>query len=168
MCIRDRARAAVLSMANSVVPTMATHGSPRQLPRQCPRTSNHSNFHGHPRPLPRLSSDTRQLPRKSAEIATSTAISTAICGHCHGNPPICGNYDASPRQLPRQFPQTSNHSNFHGHPRQSSDTRQLPRKFTAIATAISTAFRGHPRQLNSHVNRRQFPCNHGSCNGHPR
>ena len=27
------ARAAVLSVANSVVPTMATHGSPRQLPR---------------------------------------------------------------------------------------------------------------------------------------
>ena len=30
------ARAAVLSAANFVVSTMATHGSPRQLPRQFP------------------------------------------------------------------------------------------------------------------------------------
>ena len=120
------ARAAVLFVTNSVVPTMATQGSPRQLQRQFPRTSNHSNFHGHPRPLPRQSSDTRQWPRKSAAVATA-------------------------------IPRTSNHSNFHGHPRQSSDTRQLPRKSTAIATEISMAFRGHPRQLNCHGNRRQFP-----------
>ena len=77
------ARAAVLSVANSVVPTMATHGSPRQLPRQFPRTSNHSNFDGHPQPLPRQSSDTRQIPRKSA--ATATAISA----------------DVKPQQFPR-------------------------------------------------------------------
>ena len=57
---------------------------------------------------------------------------------------------------------------IHGHPRQSSDTRQLPRKSTAIAIAISRAFRGHPLQLNCNVNRRQFPWNHGSCNGNPR
>ena len=99
------ARAAVLSVANSVVPTMATHGRPRQLPRQFPRTSNHSNFHGHPQQLSRHSSDTWQLPRKSAAIATAiladvkpqqfprppavilryAAIATDVHGNCHSN-----------------------------------------------------------------------------------
>ena len=79
------------------------HESPRQLPRQFPRTSIHSNFHGHPRPLPRQSSDARQLPRKSAAIATAisadvkpqqfprpsaailryTAIATEVHHSCH-------------------------------------------------------------------------------------
>ena len=121
-------------------------GHPRPLPRSChgnfrgcQTTATFTAIRGHPRPLPRQSSDTRQLPRKSTP-------------------------------LPRQFPRASNHSNFHGHPRQSSDTRQLSRKSksTAIATAISMAIRGHPRQLNYHVNRRQFLCNHGSYNGNPR
>ena len=106
---------------------------------------------GHLRPLPRQSSDTWQLPRKAAAITTAISAdvksqqfprpSAAIRGHCHGNPPIRGNYHGSPRQLPRQFPRTSNHSNFHGHSRQlsrqSSDARQLPRKSAAIPTAIS-------------------------------
>ena len=133
------ARAAVLSVANSAG---INHGNPRKYAAIAKAIS--------------------------ADIKPQPFISTAIRGHCHGNPPIHSNYHGRPRELPRQLPRTSNHSNFHGHPRQSSDTRQLPRKFTAIATAISTAFRGHPRQLNSHVNRRQFPCNHGSCNGNPR
>ena len=47
-------------------------GNPRQLSCQFPRTSNRSNFHGHPRP--------------------STAI------HCHCNPPIRGDYHESPRK----------------------------------------------------------------------
>ena len=107
----------------------------------------------------KLRGTNRGNPRKSAAIATAISAdvkpqqfprpSAAIRGHCHGNPPIRGNYHGSPRQLPRQFPRTSIHSNFHGHPRplprQSSDTRQLPRKSAAIATAISADVR--PQQF---------------------
>ena len=64
------AHAAVLSVANSVVPTMALYGSPPQLPRQFPRTSSHRNCQRHPRRLSRQSSHTLQLPRKSAAIST--------------------------------------------------------------------------------------------------
>ena len=64
-------RAAVASVANSVVPTMASHGSPRQLRQE---------FHGYPRPLlrqrvnhhgsPRLL--TRQFPRTSYRTKITT------------------------------------------------------------------------------------------------
>ena len=85
---------------------------PRHVPRFCPwqtpsyqpwqptevRGNCHGNFRGrqttavrgHPRPLPRQSSDTWQLPRKAAAI--TTAISMAIRGH--------------PRPLPRQSSDT--------------------------------------------------------------
>ena len=90
-------------------------------------------------------------PRKSAAIATAISAyvkqqqfprpSAAIRSHCHGSPPIRGNYHGSPRHWPRQFPRAPNHSNFHGHPRQlprqSSDKRQLTQTSAAIATAIS-------------------------------
>ena len=72
------ARAAVLSVARN---PWYQHGNARKsaaIARQFPRTSN-----GHPRPLPRPSSDTRQLPRKSAAIAA--AISA----------------DVKPQQFPR-------------------------------------------------------------------
>ena len=45
------ARAVVLSVENSVVPTMATHGSPRKLPLQFRRrktTAISTAFRGHP------------------------------------------------------------------------------------------------------------------------
>ena len=158
------------------------HGTCRGSVRGELRGTNH----GHPRKAAAIataiSADVKpqQFPRPSAAIATATlryaaittevrgnchgnfrgrqttAILTAIHSHCHGNPPIRGKYHGSPRQLPRPFPRTSNHSNFHGHPQQSSDTRELSRKSTAIATAISMAFCGHPWQLNCHFNRRQF------------
>ena len=93
------------------------HGNPRKsathLPQPFPRTSNHSNFHGHPRP--------------SAAIATAilryAAIATEARGNCHvnfrgrqtnaistairGNPPIHGNCHGSPRQSSQQFPRHS-------------------------------------------------------------
>ena len=50
-------------------------------------------------------------PRKSAAIAmaeTAAAISTAICGHGHGNTAITTEVRGSPRQLPWQFPRASN------------------------------------------------------------
>ena len=115
-------------------------------------------------------------PRKSSANATAISAnvkpqrlprpSAAICGHCHGNPPILGNYHRSPRQLPRQFPRTSIHNNFHGHPRplprQSSDTRQLPRKSAVIATAISADVKPQ------HFAIRGNPPIHGNCHGSPR
>ena len=181
---------------------------PRHVPRFCPwqtlwyqpwqpmevRGNCHGNFRGrqttaiftaicgHPRPLPRQSSDTPQLPRKPAAIATAisadvkpqqfprpsavivtaifryAAIATEVRGNCHGN--FRGSQTTAISTTIRGNPPIQ--GNCHGNP------RQLPRKSTAIATAISTAFRGHPRQLNCHVNRRQFPCNHGRCNGNPR
>ena len=142
-------------------------------------------------------------PRKSAAISTAISAdvkpqqfprpSAATRGHCHGNPPILGNYHESPRQLPRQFPRTSIHIRGHPRPlpRQSSDTRQLPRKSAAIATAISAdvkpqkfprpsaAIRGHchgnlPILGNHHGSPRQSPrqfprtSNHSNFHGHPR
>ena len=165
------------------------HGTCRGSVRGKLRGTNHVNPRKSAAIATAISADVKpqQFPRPSAAIRGHCHGNPLIRGNCHGNPrPLSGqisadvnpqhfvrpsaaidNYHGSPRQLPRQFPWTSNHSNFHGHPRQSSDTRQLPRKSTAIVTAISTEFQGHPRQLNCHVNRRQFPCNHGSYNGNP-
>ena len=85
----------------------------------------------------------QQFPRPSATIATAIlrhmAIATEIRGNCHGN--------FRGRQT------TAISSTIHGNLR-----------YKAIATEV----RGHPRQLNCHVNGRQFPYNHGSCNGNPR
>ena len=121
------ARAAVLSVANSVAPTMATQGSPWQLTRSFPPTSNHSNFHGRPRPsaaiatailrYAAITTETRGNCHGNFRGRQTTAISTAIRGNCHGNLPIRGNCHRSPRQLPRQFPRKSNHGNFHDHTR---------------------------------------------------
>ena len=64
---------------NAAITTEA-HGSPRELPRQFPRTVNRSSFHCHPRPsayFARRSSDTRQLPRKYVEVR----------GYCHSTCP---------------------------------------------------------------------------------
>ena len=55
--------AAVLSVANSVVPTMATHGNSRKLPWQFPR------------PSAAIATVTRQSPRTSAEVR----------GNCYGS-----------------------------------------------------------------------------------
>ena len=89
-----KARVAVLSEANSCVPIMATDGSRRQLPRKF-RWKLPSQF---PRPFAAIATVTRPSPRKSADVrgnchSTSrgrptAAISTAVCGHCHGNAPI--------------------------------------------------------------------------------
>ena len=104
------------------------HGTPRLLPRQFPRTSNHSNFHG--------------IPQHSA----------AIRGNCHGNPPVSGNC----HRTPPQFARMSIHCNFHGKPRHaaaipvnchgnfhgrqptavSTENHGIPRPSAAIATAI--------------------------------
>ena len=123
-------------------------------------------------------------PRKSAAIATAVSAdvkppqfprpSAAIRGHCHSNPPIRGNYHGSPRQLPRQFPQTSNHRNFHGHPRPSAAIATGTFRYSAITTevrgnhhgnfhgrqttAISTAIHDNPPiQANCHGSARQLP-----------
>ena len=109
------ARAAGLSVANSVVQSMATHGSPRQLPRKFTRKF--------PRKLP------LQFPRPSAVISTATRQSRRksddVRGNCHGGfrgrptEAISTAIGGRPRPLPRQ----------------SSDMRQLPRKPAAVATA---------------------------------
>ena len=110
------------------------------------RGTKHVNPRTSPAITTVISADVKpqQCPRPSA----------ATRGYCHGNLLTRVNYRGRPRQLPRQFPLTSNYSNFNGHQRYSSDTMQLPQKSTTIATAISTAFQGHPRQLNCYVNRR--------------
>ena len=132
------ARAVVLSVATSVVPTiwqpteilrqLPRHipwPPPRQLPRQS--TAINGECHGIRRQLPRQSShgkchgNTRQLSRRSTAIATAIPRSPS---------------DVNPLQFPRKP------TAFRGHPRrlprQSSNTRQLPRNSTAIATVIST------------------------------
>ena len=91
------------------------HGNPRKYHGNC-----HGIFHGH------LHVNCRGNPRQL------TANATAFDGNCHGNPPTAsamakrGNCHGIPRLLPRQFPRTSNHSNFHG----------IPRSSAAMATAI--------------------------------
>ena len=153
---------------------------------------------------PRVS--TARATAHGASTANATVVTTAratVRSEANSVAPTMATH-GSPRRLPRQFPQMSNHSNFPGYQRQlsrqSSDTWHLPRKLAAVATtisadvkprqfsrpsavilrywaiateviiarAISTAFRGHRRQLKCRVHRRQFPCNHCSCNGNPR
>ena len=86
--------AAVLSVANSVVPTMKTHGIPRKLTWQFPR------------PSAAIATATRQSPRKSAGIATAVSAdvhskqfprpSATVRVHCHGNPPIRAHFHVNP------------------------------------------------------------------------
>ena len=66
------ARALVLSVANSVVPTTATLGSPRQSPRKS--AAVRGNYHGSARGLPTAAKTA--IPRPFA----------AVRGHCHGYP----------------------------------------------------------------------------------
>ena len=87
--------AAVLSVAHSVVPTMATHGNSWKMPRQFPR------------PSAAIATATRQSPRKSVAIARAVSAdvqsnsetisrpSAAIRVHCHGDPPIRGDFHES-------------------------------------------------------------------------
>ena len=95
------ARAAVQSVANSFASIMATHGS-SPLPRQFPRTSNRSNFHGHPWPSGAI----------AMAILRYAEITTVVRGYCHGT---CrgsvrdklrrtNHAHGSPWQLPRHFP----------------------------------------------------------------
>ena len=89
------ARAADLSVAHSVVPTMATNGFPRQFPRQFPRKLPWL----FPWPSATIATATLQSPRTSAEAR----------GNCHGS--FCGRPTAAistairgrPRPLPRYF-----------------------------------------------------------------
>ena len=120
-------RAAVLSVATSLVPTMATHGSTTATATAysvATSTSIAAVIHGNQRQMPRHSTSIatvilpRQVPWVYVEIDTelhsccnanfhrrqTTATSMAFRGH--------------PRQLPRKF----------------SNTRQLSRTSTAIAT----------------------------------
>ena len=96
-------------------PWYQPYGNPRKYYGNC-----HDIFHGH------LHVNCRGNPRQL------TANATAFDGNCHGNPPTAsamakrGNCHGIPRLLPRQFPRTSNHSNFHG----------IPRSSVAIGTAI--------------------------------
>ena len=86
-------RHVVLSVANSVVPTTATHGNPRKLPWQFLQ------------PSAAIATATRQSPRKPAEVRGNChgnfrgrsieAIFTAIRVHCHGDPPIRGDFHGS-------------------------------------------------------------------------
>ena len=160
---------ATATESKAIFTAISTDVNPLQFPRKP------TAFRDHPRQLPRQSSNTWQLPRNSTAIATAaiaTAISrtsihcnfhgkprhsTAIRGNCHGNPPIPGNFHRTPRQMPRKFhgrQTTAISMENQGHPRQlprqSSNTRQLPRNSTAIATAISRTsnhcnFHGIPR-----------------------
>ena len=89
------ARAAVFSVANSVVSTMETHGSSRQLPPQFSRKLRWKR----PRPPAAIATATRQSPRTSAEIVAADVQpkrfprpSETARGHCHGNPPIRGEH----------------------------------------------------------------------------
>ena len=154
------ARAAVLSVATSLVPWQPTE-VPRQLPRhipwppprQLPRQSTVINgeCHGIPRHLLRQSShgkchgNTQQLPRNSTAVAK--AISTDVKPQQFPRHSTAISTDVNPLQFPRKT------TAFRGKmPRQSSNTRQLPRNFTAIATQISWTsnycnFHGIPRQL---------------------
>ena len=95
--------AAVLSVTNSVVPTMATHGNPRKLPWQFPR------------PSAVIATATRQSPRMSAEVR----------GNCHGSfrgrsiEAISTAIRAHPRPLPRRSSDTRRfprkHVGVHGY-----------------------------------------------------
>ena len=145
------ALAALLSAANSVVPTMAMH-----VRDQCHGIGNcRGSFHGYPRSLQRQSSDRRQSPRKSAAIATavssdveqftrpsaavelSTAIATAIIRWAATPTEICGN----PRQWPRQFPKASNRIKLPRHPGPCAIVTELIR-----CAANTTAVPENPRQ----------------------
>ena len=79
--------AAFFSVANFVVPTMAIHGNPWKMPWQFPW------------PSAAIAMAARQSPRKSVEVRGNChggrsieAISTAIRIHCHGDPPIRGDF----------------------------------------------------------------------------
>ena len=124
------------------------HGSPRQLPRQFPRTPIYCNFHGKPR------------------------HPAAIRGNFHGDfrtsqTAIYGNL--------RQFSQTAIYGDCHGKPRHSAtiataiyaaiatvistaNNGKLPRQFLsqlrAIATLIDGNFHGNPRQSAANANSR--------------
>ena len=94
-------------------------------------------------------------PWKSAATATVISAdvkpqqfsrpSAAIRGHCHGNPPIRRNYHGNPRQLPRQFPRTSNNSNFRGHPRPFAAIATEVLRYAAITTEVRGNRHGNPR-----------------------
>ena len=120
------------------------------------RVTNHGNPRKSAAIATAISADAepQQFSRPSAAIATAilryAAMATEVRGSCHGN-----STDVKPQQFSRPSAAILRYT-------------AIATKVPAIATANSTAFRGHPRQLNYNVNRRQFTCNHGSCNGNPR
>ena len=131
-------RAAAPSVANFVVPSMATHGSPPHLPRRF-RGNCRGNFRGRSRPLPRRRDNHHERPRKSAAI--STAVSLEFSGI--PNATISTVIRGRPRPLPwqisdaRRIPRTSAevrgecHGCFRGR-RQTSKTQQVPRTSAAV------------------------------------
>ena len=83
--------ATVLSVADSIVSTMATHGNPRKLQWQFPR------------PSAAIVTATRQSPWKSMAIATAVSADVqskqfprpSVRVHCNGNRPIRGDFHGS-------------------------------------------------------------------------
>ena len=139
-----------------VLPRQMPRLWPRHVPRFCPWQT--------PWYQPWQPTEVRGNCHVNVRGRQTTAISTAIRGHCHGYPPILGNYHGSPRKLPRpqQFPPpsaaiatailpyavitTQVRGNCHGNFRR----RQT--------TAISTAIRGNPPiHGNYHESSRQLP-----------
>ena len=124
------------------------HGTRWLLPRQFPRTSNHSNFHG--------------LPWHSM----------AICGNCHGNPPTRGNCHGIQGNFHgnfhgRQSPAISTET--HGIPRPSSAIATAILQYVAIATELHGNCHGGNCHGNfTDVNPLQFPRKTTAFHGHPR
>ena len=150
------ARAAVLSVANSVVPSMATHGNPRQLPRQFLRTSIHSNFHGYPRPSAAIATETLRYAANTTEAPgkrlgsfrgrQTAAIFKAILGYPRPLPRDSSDTQQLPRKsttIPRRFPPMSNHSNFHGNPPIRENCHGRPRQFPELFIWHSAAISGN-------------------------
>ena len=83
-------------------------------------------------------------PRNSAE--TDMAISTAIRGHCHGNAAIttevCGNCHGCFRGRSFEAISTAIRDRPRPLPRQSSDTRPLPRKSVGVRGYCHSTCRG--------------------------
>ena len=104
-------------------------------------------------------------PRKFC-AETAVTISTAIRGYCHGNAAITTKSRVILRQLPRQFPRTSNRRNFHGHPWPSAAIDAAILRCATITTKVrgycQSTYRGSVRGKLRHTNHahgspRQFP-----------
>ena len=119
--------AAVFSVANSVVPTMATPGNPQKLPRQFPRPSAAI--------ATAVSADvhSKQFPRPSTAIATAIRRYAATSSEVRG----------SPRLLPQHVPRFCSW--------QTPFYQSCPRPSGPVAVSLAV---GVSRDLSMNVRRR--------------